>query len=191
MGTKSLKPLELQRFVRRLDEEVKQLKDPSYTYFALSDLAKAQARLGDIQSARKSALAIGAGRSLMKGAQNMTDGQPYALLCVAIAELKAGDDPGARETLRLGYESVQRHPSMRGDSGRLQQVARGQVAAGDMEGVLRSANAIERGEKSEILAWIAWAQAVTGPSEPARETMKAALEDAGLDPANGRVIRPT
>jgi len=188
-GTEYLKPLEARRFIRRAAAEMSQLKDPVRTYSCLSDLAEAQARHGDYKAARQSALAIGERK--VSPPYDMTDGQPYALLRVAIEQKKAGDLAGARETLRLGYESVRKHSKMRGPSDRLSQIAGAQLFVGDLEGALRSAEAIDRGEKSEILAQVAWAQAVIGQPEQARETMLKALDDASLAPADGRAIRPS
>src|SRR4051812_34572436 len=60
-GTEYLKPPEVRRFVRRISEEIGKLTYASHTYGGLSELADAQARLGDYPAARKSALSIGQG----------------------------------------------------------------------------------------------------------------------------------
>jgi hypothetical protein len=186
-GTEFLKPLEMRRFIRRVAEELEKIKDSKDTYFALSDLAQAQAWLGDYHAARKSALAIGLGGPYLT--YDATDGQPYALLRVAIVQMRAGDIAGARETLRLGYECVRKYPTMRIPSERLDQIAQGQIGAGDMQGALMSAMGMKPGERWATLARIAQAQAIAGLPEQARETMSQALDDAGLDP-DGRVNRP-
>jgi tetratricopeptide (TPR) repeat protein len=177
-GARYLKPLEVRRFVRRVAEEMSQIKDPAKRQSGDIELADAQARLGDFEAARKSALNVGEGVSSIQG--DMTINQPYALLVVAMRQKEAGDLPDARETLRLAYESVRKHPKMSGRSGRLWQVAEAQAQLGDLDGALRSAVAIERGRKAEALSWIALAQAVAGRAEAARGTFKEALEDAQL-----------
>jgi hypothetical protein len=152
------------------------ITDPAETYSGLSDLADAQARLGDIEAALNSALSIGEGKS--SAAEDLTDGQPWALIRIAMEQKEAGNLVGARETLRLAYESVRKHPKMRGPSGRLFQVAEMQIQLDDLDGALRSVAAVERGRKAETLASIGLAQAITGETEKARSTLKAALQDA-------------
>jgi RNA polymerase sigma factor (sigma-70 family) len=175
-GTRYLKPLEARRFVKRVAAELEPIKDAARTSFVLGDLADAQARLGDIEAARRSALAIGEGHR--PAGDDMTNNQPYALLRVAMTQKEAGDLAGARETLRLAYESVHKHPKMSGASGRLFQVASGQVAVGDIDGAIRSAAGIEKGQKAETLGTIALAQAIAGRVEEAWATLKQAIEDA-------------
>jgi hypothetical protein len=175
--------------VRRVVEELDQIKDPAQTYFVLSDLAVAQARLGDFQAARRSAMAIGEPPS--SGAYDVAGGQPYALLRIAMRQKEAGDLAGARENLRLGYESVRKHPKMREPSGRLLRIADAQILVGDLEGATRSVEAVKQGERAEVLARIALALAVSGQAEQARNTMDKTLRDAGLDPDDGKPTRPT
>ncbi|MGC8644019.1 MAG: sigma-70 family RNA polymerase sigma factor, partial [Isosphaeraceae bacterium] len=183
-GVEFLKPLEIRRFVRRLAEEVDQLKDASQRYPALLGLAQAQAWLGDIQAARKSALAIGKG-SGWTAIYTAYDERPYALLRVAGVQIGAGDLAGARETLRLGYETVKKVPSVR-----LLDLGGGQIAAGDLDGALVSAKGMKPSERSEALARIARAQAIRSSPEQAQKTIRQALEDFGLNPENGAVIHP-
>jgi RNA polymerase sigma factor (sigma-70 family) len=177
-GTRYLRPLETRRFVRRIAEELGPLKDPAWNSSALIYLAEAQARLGDIEDARKSAMAIGSGPTSSRF--DVTSGQPYALILIAERQKEAGDRAGARETLRMAHESVRRHPAMSGPAGRLFQVASAQAGVGDLDGAIRSVEAIGKGRKAEALATIALAQAVSGRTEAARATLKEAMEDARI-----------
>jgi tetratricopeptide (TPR) repeat protein len=175
-GSRHLKPLEVRRFVRRAAEELSQVRDPDNRWPGEIDLASAQARMGDAEAARKTALAIGEGVSGVH--DDLTTGQPYALLLVARGQKEAGDLGGARETLRLAYESVRNHPKMSGPSLRLIHIAETQAQIGDLDGALQSAAATGRGGKAETLASIGLAQAIAGETEAARGTLQAALEDA-------------
>ena len=169
-------------------EELGQIKDSARTYFALSDLAQAQAWMGDIQAARKSVL-LQSAKDTIRPVTDMTDGQPYALLRVAIVQIHAGDLAGARERFDSDTNQCRNIPLMRGPSGRLNQIAAGQIAAGDLDGALRSAEVMERGERAETLASVAAAQAVIGQREPARATLVKALEDAAQS-ASAASARP-
>ncbi len=140
------------RFVREAADRLAKIEAADQTYFGLSDLAAAQARLGDLEAAKRSAKAIGEGPS--RSGYDMTDGQPYALIRVAAVQHLAGDTAGARDTLREAYRSVIDHPTMRGRDGRLSQIATGQVANSDIDGAVLSVGAMN-GKRSESLALIA------------------------------------
>ena len=86
------------RFVHEVARRLQKVQWADEKYLGLSDLAVAQARLGDIQAARQSALSIGVGPS--RAEDDMTDGQPFALLRVATVQLEGGDTAGARTDTR-------------------------------------------------------------------------------------------
>ena len=148
---------------------------------ALSDLAEAQARLGDIDAAKRSAKAIG--EPPFRGNYDMTDGQPYALIRVASVQRKAGDTAGAMQTAKEAFDSVRDHPKMRGRDGADSQVAHVLLASGDLGGALQSVGAMS-GNRSASLAYIARAQAAAGNAAAARTTFDRALTDAGLSVQN-------
>ncbi len=161
------------------------MKSAEQTYFGLGDVALAQARLGDLEAAKQSAIAIGEGPS--RAGYDMTDGQPYALLRIATVQLQSGDTAGARATLRDAFRSVREHPDMRGRDGRYIQIASGQVASGDLVRALLSVRAASEisgrataGRRAESLALIAQAQAAAGDHAAATATFARALTDAGL-----------
>jgi RNA polymerase sigma factor (sigma-70 family) len=163
------------RFVREAADRLATMKWVDDTYFGLSDLAEAQARLGDVEGARRLARAIGEGPS--RGGHDMTYGQPYAMIRVATVQREIGDTIGARETLREAFRSVNDHPRMRGRDGRFLQVASGQIASGDLEGAARTVAAIE-GDRPETLASLSRAYAARGDDAAARTSMTRALIDA-------------
>jgi hypothetical protein len=67
---------------------------------------------------------------------------------------------------------------MRGRDGRFSQIAQGQVANGDIDGALQSVSAMEE-VPSQVLAYIARAQAASGAHADAQATFARALGDAG------------
>lgn len=174
-AAKTLDWADARRFVREAADRLAKMQQVDDTYFGLSDLAEAQARLGDVEGARRSAKAIGEGPS--RGGYDMTDGQPYALIRVAARQREAGETLGARETLRDAFRSVRDHPRMRGRDGRYLQVALGQIANGDLEGAAQTVDAME-GKRSEVLASMARAYAARGDDAAARTTFARALIDA-------------
>jgi hypothetical protein len=192
-AAKSLDRERARKFVREVADRLAKFNSADQTYFALSDLAEAQARIGDVNEAKVSAKAIGIGPSRVN--YDMTDGQPYALIRIAAVQHDAGDLAGAKETLRDAFRSVRDHPKMRGRDGRYDQVARAQIYNGDLDGAKQSIEAIE-GKRYHSLALVARAQAAAGKVDAARESFGLALGDAGL-PANnpagpnpGRVLLP-
>lgn len=175
-ASENLDPKSARRFVDETAARLAKLRWANETYFGLSDLAEAQARLGDVETAKRSAKSIGNGPS--RANDDMTDGQPYALTRVANVQLRAGDLAGARETLRDAFRVVKKFPTMRGRDGRLMQIASAQIAAGDIDGAIETANAIE-GNRSATLALIGRAQAGAGRDQEARATYARALANAG------------
>ncbi len=176
-ASKSLGREAARRFVQEAAAQLAKMEWANETYFGLSDLAEAQARIGDVEAAKRSARAIGEGPSRFN--YDMTDGQPYALVRVAGVQRQAGDTAGARETLHNGFRSVSDHPQMRGRDGRYLQIASGQIANGDIDGAVRSVEAMA-GKRPEILASIAHAQAAAGDRTASQATFARALADAGL-----------
>jgi hypothetical protein len=174
-ASKTLDREAARRFVREAAERLAKLQSADETYFGLSDLAEAQARLGDVEGAKRSARAIGEGPS--RGDYDMTDGQPYALIRVAGVQRKAGDTIGARDTLRDAFRSVSDHPRMRARDRRYLHVALGQIADGDIEGAAQTVGAME-GIRTEVLASLARAYAARGDDTSARTTFARALIDA-------------
>jgi RNA polymerase sigma factor (sigma-70 family) len=163
------------KFVREAAERLAKLNLAEEKYFGLGNLAKAQARLGDLDGAKRSAKAIGEGPSGV--GYDTTDGQPYALVRVAWVQREAGDTAGAKDTLREAFRTVNEHPQMRHRDGRFLQIALGQTANGDIEGVVQTVNAMEE-QRSEILASLARAYAALGDEKAARTTFVRALIDA-------------
>ncbi len=165
------------RFVQEAARRLAKIESIEETYSVLIDLAAAQARIGDVKAAKRSAQAIGVGPSRFN--HDMTAWQPYALVRIAGVQRQAGDTAGARETLRDAFRWVSDHPRMQRREGRYSQIARGQIASGDIDGAVRSVNAMA-GRRAESLAFIALAQAAAGDHAAARATFARALDDAGL-----------
>jgi RNA polymerase sigma factor (sigma-70 family) len=163
------------RFVREAAERLAKMQSADETYFGLSDLAEAQARLGDVEAAKRLAKAIGEGPS--RAGYDMTDGQPYALIRVAGVQRQAGDTAGAKDTLRDAFRSVSEHSHMRGRDGRYLQITYGQIANGDFDGAAQTVGAME-GERSEPLASLARAYAAVGDETATRTTFARALIEA-------------
>jgi hypothetical protein len=173
----SLNRIAARRFVREAAERLAKLEWADQTYFGLGDLAEAQARLGDLEGAKRAAKAIGEGPTRVK--DDMTDGQPYALIRVAAVQHDAGDSAGARDTHRDAFRSVRDHPKMRWRDGRFSRIIHGQIANGDVDGAMQSLGAMSE-VQAEILALIARAQAAAGELIAARATFIRALAEAGL-----------
>jgi len=175
-ASKSLNAAAARKLVGESARRLAKLKWADQTYFGLSDLAEAQARLGDVDAARRSATAIGVGSS--RGGDDMTDGQPYALIRVAQVQRQASDSAGARTTLRDAFRIVKEHPAMRGRDGRYSQIAHAQIASGDIEGALETVAAIKE-NRSAILSSIARVQAAAGELIAAQATFARALRESG------------
>ena len=152
-----------------------QLKTVEETYQGLSDLAEAQALIGEIEAARRSARAIGVGETRVD--YDMTDGQPYALFRVARVQQKSGDRAGAAATLRDGFESVRDQPKMRGADGRFGQILLGQILVGDVADTLRSVESI-RTDRASSLAQVARLQAAGGDDNAATATFDRSVAEA-------------
>lgn len=166
---------EARRFVREAAGRLARIKWADETPFGLTNLAEAQARLGDIDGARRSAGSIGEGPTRV--ADDITGGQVYAFGRVATVQRLAGDLTGARETLRLAFRSIREHPRMQRRDGRYFEVATEQIASGDIEGATRSVEAIEK-DRGEALAALARAYAALGDDAAARTAFARALIDA-------------
>ena len=191
-ASKSLDRQSARRFVQEAAGRLAKLKSADETYFGKSDLAEAQARLGDVEAgdiaaAKRSALTIGEGPS--RSGYDITDGQAYALIRVAGVQHEAGDLAGAKETLRDAFRSVRDHLLMRGRDGRFGQIVEAQLTNGDIDGAVRSVAAMKE-KKAESLAWIARAQAAAGQNVAAHATFASALADAGLSVKNPRPLAP-
>lgn len=180
-ASKSLARDEARRFVHEVAGRLVTLTMADETYFGLSDLAEARARIGEVEGAKASALAIGTGPSRVD--YDMTDGQAYAMFRIAFVQREAGDHAGARETLREGFRTVNDHRNMRGRDGRFFQVAEAQIVLNDIDGAQKSVNAMSdptQGQRPKVLAMIAFRQAEAGKGPAARATLRKALADAGL-----------
>jgi hypothetical protein len=164
------------RFVEEADVRMSRIDLADEKCMGLGALAKAQARIGEIAVAKRTARSIGVGRSRVDN--DMTGGQPSAMIGIANVQLESGDVAGARETLREGNRMIRDHPGMSRREGRSMQIAWSQVACGDTEGALITARSIPEGECYQTLALIARAQAVAGDRAAAKETMDLALKDA-------------
>jgi RNA polymerase sigma factor (sigma-70 family) len=175
-GSKNLDRIVARRFVREAAERLAKMELADQKC-GLSDLALAQARIGDFEAARRSAKAIGVGPS--RDRYFITGEQPYALIRVADVQHLAGDTAGARETLRDALRLVRDHPRMRGRDGHLSKIVYAQLADGDIDGAIQSvaAAAVNRPYR---LAWIARAQAATGEIAVSQANFARALNDAVL-----------
>jgi tetratricopeptide (TPR) repeat protein len=165
------------KFVHQAAARLAKLEWADEPYFGLIDLAAAQARLGEIEAAKETAKAIGAGK--MRGGVDMTDGQPAALIRVAAILRDAGDIAGAKVALRHALRSLHDHPDMRGRDGQYHQLAAAQLAIGEVDGAVRAIDAIG-GRRSEILTTLAMAQAAARDETAARATLARALREAGI-----------
>jgi RNA polymerase sigma factor (sigma-70 family) len=173
------------RFVREAAARIEKGATAEQAYFALGDLAEAQAAIGDVEEARRSARAIGEGPSGVS--YDMTDGQPYALLRVADVQRRAGDVVGARQTLGDGFRRVFDSPKMRIRDDRYEQIALGQLAAGDLEAAFRTVEAMKV-DRSETLALVALAQSAAG-RPAAGATFALALKEAGVPDGPARTTQ--
>ncbi len=180
-AARCLSPDAARPFLAEAAERLAKLKLADLTYFGLSDLAEAQARIGEVDAARRSARRIGEGPA--RDPVDSTDGQPYTLTRVALVQRTAGDLAGARETLRDGFRSIGDHPAMRGADGRYHQVALAQLVIGDLDGAQRSIEAMKAGRSGPLSA-LARAQASTGRVAEAGTTLARAIEEAGREVAN-------
>lgn len=169
------------RFVHEAAGRMVALPTADEKYFGLSDLAEAQARIGEIEAAKASALTIGVGPT--RADYDITDSQPYTLCRIARVQIADGDQGGARETLREAYRTVRDHPNMRGRAGRYFQIANAQILTGDVDGARQSAEAMGR-YHAKVLALIAFRQAAAGKRVDAQVTLRRAVEDAGLSVEN-------
>jgi hypothetical protein len=163
---------------RYVDEAIARMAAIELTdrkYMGLIKLVEAQARIGDFEGAKRSARSIGEGPSGVE--YDMTDGQPYAMLLIANLQRIDGRVEAGRETLREGYRMIVDHPQMRGPEGRLLQIAGGQIAAGDLDGALRSVEAMPEGSRAETLANIARALAIACRPEDARKALDRAVAE--------------
>ena len=130
---------------------------------ALSYIARAQARAGDLDGAFATARTIDA-----------HDGWAEAWSAIASTQAEAGDVDGALSTVRTidgGYEH----------SWALHAIAKAQAEAGDVDGALSTARRIYFAQgraKSLSFCWIAKAQAEAGDKQSARAAFAEALSAA-------------
>ncbi|MDB5349602.1 MAG: sigE 22 [Planctomycetota bacterium] len=187
--------------VRRVADELEKLAPkPNEQVFSYGDLAQAQARLGQIEAARRTALSIG--RNADGSFDLVSDTQPYILLCVAVIQEGKGDRPGARQTMRLALQSIRENPNMRGVQGRLEQVGGYQAALGDVEGAREVVAMMEPGLKHKVLLAIAQHQKTAGAFAAAKTTTEEAKADAAIavsskpkalldpQPQPGQIVEP-
>ena len=113
-ASKTLDREAARRFVREAAERLAKMQSADETYFGLSDLAEAQARLGDVEGAKRSAKAIGEGPS--RGGYDMTDGQPYALIRSPACSVRPAI-PSGRGTRSRGLSLGERPPADEGATG--------------------------------------------------------------------------
>jgi tetratricopeptide (TPR) repeat protein len=165
------------RFVQEAADRLAKIEWVDETYFGWSDLAFAQARLGDFTEAKRSARKIGEGRSRVR--HDMTDGQPYALFRIAGVQHDSGDITGAKITLRQAVFIVRDHRAMRSRDGRLSQILMAQIANGDIEVGVATLGLMEE-PQVHTLAQLARAQAAVGQHSAALKTFARALSAAGL-----------
>jgi tetratricopeptide (TPR) repeat protein len=165
------------RFVQEAADRLAKIESADQTYFAWSDVALAQARLGDFAEAKRSARKIGAGRS--RSGNDMTDGQPYALCRIAAVQHDSGDITGAKITLRQAVFIVRDHRAMSSRDSRLSQILMAQIANGDIDVGVATLGLMEE-PQAHTLAQLARAQAAVGEHSAALKTFARALEAAGL-----------
>ena len=146
-----------------------------FVNIGLADLAEAQARVGDIEGARRSARAIGVGPN--RGRFDMTPERATALQRAAGARRDAGDLAGARALLLDSFRLVDEHAPWRGRDGVYRQAIAAQLDADDLAGALRSVAAMAEPDP-DLLATIARAQAAAGQDEIARASFRRAITAA-------------
>ena len=160
------------RFVREAAERHGRIELPERSYLGLGALAEAQARIGEVDAAKRTAKVSGGGP--FGDEPEMTALRVEALCRVSGVESKAGDLVGARQTLRDAVGLLDAGPRTGGRSGRYRRIARGQMAVGDLDGATRSFEAT-KGRNPEDLALLARAQAARGEHAEARATFGRAL----------------
>lgn len=101
---------------------------------------------------------------------------------VARRQRLAGDLAGARETLELADRILGDHPEMRLRTLRAFEVASEQIAAGDLDGALKTAERIDPGRRAPVLATIAFEQARAGDLEAFRTTLDEAVPLTKIPP---------
>jgi RNA polymerase sigma factor (sigma-70 family) len=176
-ASKTLDRDSARRYVQEAADRLAKIEWVDETYFGWSDVAFAQARLGDFAEAKRSARKIGEGRS--RFGHDMTDGQPYALCRIAGVQRDSGDVAGAKVTLRQAVFIVRDHPTMRGRDGRLYQIFLAQIANGDIDVGVATLGLMEE-TNVDALAQLARGQAAVGQHSAALKTFARALNAAGL-----------
>lgn len=172
---------EARRFVHEAAGRIVVLATADEKYSGLSDLAEAQARIGEVEAAKASALMIGVGPT--RAEYDLSDAQPYTFCRIARVQIAAGDHAAAQETLREAFRTVNDHPGMRGRDGQYFRIADTQIQSGDIAGAQKSVDAMS-GHRAKILALIAVSEAAAGKHTVARATIRKALVDAGVSVEN-------
>lgn len=184
----------------------------------LEGIAKAEARLGLIDEASRTAEEIGRGAAFPQLFREM---RLKALLAIARAEVRAGAAGSARKRLREAFElateesKVRDRLSLMPSEAGLEAIAKAQARAGDLEGAERSMAALpeieekpgEAGKedterftrdmfrlrRGDTLVALAAAQSRAGDRSAAQKTFRKALEIAGAfkDRFDGRRLYQT
>ena len=145
------------------------------TNLGLRNLAEAQARIGEIEAARRSVAAIGVGPN--RDRFDMTPDRAAVLLRIAQIQREAGDLPGARATLLDAFRMIDEHQPWRGRDGSYQEIIDAQLGVGDIPGALRSLGSMAS-PQPEQFAWIARALAAAGQDAAAAATSQRAIVEA-------------
>ena len=175
-AAKYLDPPTAKLFIDRVLDRLAGIAFADLKASGLSYVANAQAHLGDIEGARRSARLIGEGPNRFE--HNMIGWRPATLREIASVQLHAGDPAGAAVTLREAYGTYSEHPNMPNTSGHIPMLAETQINAGDLEGALKTVGLIHEGGRAFILVDIARAQAAAGNVAASRRTVNLALADA-------------
>ena len=170
MDEASARPV-LDRIAKRLDD-IELARNKSS---ALGELAAVLAGLGDYEAAIESARKIS--REPAGDHSNLEDFEAYALIRVATAQRRAGDDEEALRTLATAFEVASRIDEDGRKSGRIQTVAEQMALLGDFEGALHCVEALEPGRRNDPLVEIAALKQASGAEADAGDLFRRAIED--------------
>lgn len=147
---------------------VEQITDAGAKASALSSIAVARARAGNMPGAKQSFAAA------KQSAQSITDDGALAdaLKNIAAAQAQAGDKAGARQTFDAARQAAEPITDAFGKAVALQSIASAQAKSGDVAAARLTAEQVTDGDfKATALSDIAVAQAQAGDTAGARQTV--------------------
>ncbi|MDR3618627.1 MAG: sigma-70 family RNA polymerase sigma factor [Paludisphaera borealis] len=174
---KGLDPRQARRVVDRLTKEIEDSKAPEAKWPIQHSLVGLLARLGEVAEARRLAREVATAQG--GGADAVARRECGLLESMAYAQREAGDIAGARESYRLAFEAIRGQAKTMDGANNCRQLAVRQVGEGDLEGALRSVEAIDDPgqEKSIVYLLLASKLAVEGETDRALEFLRKARED--------------